>query len=399
MNLNSITSKISLVFLISISILIALFFFYIDYEKKRKYVVVERYYENITKYLKEHRMDKYDLINHMKSLPFEIVEKPKEVLENSNSIIMKREYDLLEYKDILYFHIKTPFTQVLFKDLNMYSFSNYSYIIFVFLLLLLISLYIWLIRSLQPLKDLKTNITSFSQGNLSINCKSDKKDEIADVSNEFDKAVRKIELLLNSRQLFLRTIMHELKTPIAKGRIVSELIDDEKQKGRMVNIFKRLDFLINDFSKVEQVVSQNYKITKQIISLSLIFDDAFRSLLLENSNDKISLNLEEEKKVKADLSLMSMVFKNLIDNALRYSSDGKVKIKQNENEIIFISKGVKLQKDINEYFKPFHNDVESKNHGMGLGLYIVKSILNMHNYEFEYEYIDDNNIFKIIINH
>jgi len=399
MNLNSITSKISLVFLISISILIALFFFYIDYEKKRKYVVVERYYENITKYLKEHRMDKYDLINHMKSLPFEIVEKPKEVLENSNSIIMKREYDLLEYKDILYFHIKTPFTQVLFKDLNMYSFSNYSYIIFVFLLLLLISLYIWLIRSLQPLKDLKTNITSFSQGNLSINCKSDKKDEIADVSNEFDKAVRKIELLLNSRQLFLRTIMHELKTPIAKGRIVSELIDDEKQKRRMVNIFKRLDFLINDFSKVEQVVSQNYKITKQIISLSLIFDDAFKSLLLENSNDKISLNLEEEKKVKADLSLMSMVFKNLIDNALRYSSDGKVKIKQNENEIIFISKGVKLQKDINEYFKPFHNDVESKNHGMGLGLYIVKSILNMHNYEFEYEYIDDNNIFKIIINH
>ena len=399
MNLNSITSKISLVFLISISILIALFFFYIDYEKKRKYVVVERYYENITKYLKEHRMDKYDLINHMKSLPFEIVEKPKEVLENSNSIIMKREYDLLEYKDILYFHIKTPFTQVLFKDLNMYSFSNYSYIIFVFLLLLLISLYIWLIRSLQPLKDLKTNITSFSQGNLSINCKSDKKDEIADVSNEFDKAVRKIELLLNSRQLFLRTIMHELKTPIAKGRIVSELIDDEKQKGRMVNIFKRLDFLINDFSKVEQVVSQNYKITKQIIPLSLIFDDAFKSLLLENSNDKISLNLEEEKKVKADLSLMSMVFKNLIDNALRYSSDGKVKIKQNENEIIFISKGVKLQKDINEYFKPFHNDVESKNHGMGLGLYIVKSILNMHNYEFEYEYIDDNNIFKIIINH
>ncbi|APW65962.1 hypothetical protein LPB137_08875 [Poseidonibacter parvus] len=399
MNLNSITSKISLVFLISISILIALFFFYIDYEKKRKYVVVERYYENITKYLKEHRMDKYDLINHMKSLPFEIVEKPKEVLENSNSIIMKREYDLLEYKDILYFHIKTPFTQVLFKDLNMYSFSNYSYIIFVFLLLLLISLYIWLIRSLQPLKDLKTNITSFSQGNLSINCKSDKKDEIADVSNEFDKAVRKIELLLNSRQLFLRTIMHELKTPIAKGRIVSELIDDEKQKGRMVNIFKRLDFLINDFSKVEQVVSQNYKITKQIISLSLIFDDAFKSLLLENSNDKIFLNLEEEKKVKADLSLMSMVFKNLIDNALRYSSDGKVKIKQNENEIIFISKGVKLQKDINEYFKPFHNDVESKNHGMGLGLYIVKSILNMHNYEFEYEYIDDNNIFKIIINH
>lgn len=398
MNLNSITSKISLIFLISISILIALFFFYLDYESKQKYSNVENYYENISRYFKDNNMNKDSLINHMKSLPFEIVSNPKEVLENCNPIIMKRGYDLLEYKNILYFHIKTPFMQVLYRDLNLYTFSYYSYIIFIFLLVLLVSLYIWLIKSLQPLKDLKTNITSFSQGNLSINCKSNKKDEIADVSNEFDKAVRKIELLLSSRQLFLRTIMHELKTPIAKGRIVSELIDDEKQKRRMIDIFKRLDFLINDFSKVEQVVSQNYEIRKQTVCLSSIFNDSFKSLLLENSNDKISLDLNEDKKVKVDLSLMSMVFKNLIDNAIRYSSDAKVNIKQNDNELLFISKGVKLQKDIDEYFKPFHNDVESKNHGMGLGLYIVKAILDIHDYKFEYEYIDDNNIFKIIIN-
>ena len=398
MNLNSITSKVSLIFLISISILIALFFFYIDYEKKQKYLVVENYYGNITKYLKDNRMDRDDLINHIKRLPFKLVAKPKVVLEKGTPLIIKGEYDLLEYNNTLYFHIKTPFTQVLFKDLNIYTFSNYSYVYFTFLLLLLISLYIWLIKSLQPLKDLKTNITSFSQGDLTINCKSDKKDEIADVSNEFDKAVRKIELLLNSRQLFLRTIMHELKTPIAKGRIVSELIDEEKQKRRMIDIFKRLDFLIDDFSKVEQVVSQNYEITKETVFLSSIFNDSFKSLLLENINDKIFLSLTEDKKIKVDSSLMSMVFKNLIDNAIRYSSDAKVNIKQNDNELLFISNGIKLKKDIKEYFKPFHNDVESKNHGMGLGLYIVKSILDMHEYRFEYEYINGKNIFKIIIN-
>ena len=89
--------------------------------------------------------------------------------------------------------------------------------------------FLWIIQSLRPLKNLKDQIQSFSNGNLEIDCKSDKKDEIADVANEFDTAVKKIALLLNSRQLFLRTVMHELKTPIAKGRIVSELIDDNKQ--------------------------------------------------------------------------------------------------------------------------------------------------------------------------
>ena len=53
--------------------------------------------------------------------------------------------------------------------------------------------------------------------------------------------------------------MHELKTPIAKGRIVSELIDDNKQKDRMISIFDKLNFLINDFSNIEQIVSKNYK--------------------------------------------------------------------------------------------------------------------------------------------
>ena len=396
MNLNSITTKISLIFLFSISILIALFFLYIDYEKKQEYKKIENYYKNISSYLRDKKMDKKDTIKYLQQLSFTLADNHNEILDNGHAIFSKRGFELFIYKKSYYLHMANPFFRVLFKDPRIFTFSYSPYLIFIFLFLFLIFLYLWLIKSLQPLKELKNNISHFSNGDLSISCKSNKKDEIAEVSNEFDKAVRKIELLLNSRQLFLRTIMHELKTPIAKGRIVSELIDNEKQKNRMIDIFKRLDFLINDFSKVEQVISQNYKIIKQNIYLTLIFDEAFNSLLIDNRDDKIFLNIDKKNKINGDLSLMSMVFKNLIDNALRYSLDGKIEILEIKNELLFISNGKKLEKEFCEYFKPFHNDVKSKNHGMGLGLYIVKSILDMHDFDFKYEHQNDKNIFRII---
>jgi len=94
-----------------------------------------------------------------------------------------------------------------------------------------------------------------------------------------------------------------------------------------------------------------------------------------------------------------VLFKDLtIYNETKYSDNKKVQIVIKENEILFISLGNKLEKELDEYFKPFHNDTKAKNHGMGLGLYIVKSIIDMHDFKFDYEYKKGNNIFKIIFN-
>ena len=395
MNLNSITTKISLIFFIALCILLALFFFSIDYENKQKHASVINYHQNISNYLKQERMPKHEVVKYLKTLSFEDSRNPFEVIPNGDIVYMERGFETIEYKNQYYFHVVTPFFRVLFKDLSIYKNTTYSYIVFPILLLLIISIYIWLIKSLQPLKELKENISNFSKGDLSISCKSDKKDEIADVSNEFDNAVRKIELLLNSRQLFLRTVMHELKTPIAKGRIVSELIDNNKQKDRMITIFERLDYLINDFSRIEQVVSESYKLIRHRHNTNEIIHDALNVLMLENNKEKVEIELLYDNKINVDLPLMSMVFKNLIDNAIRYSSDSKIKIQEGYNEILFISSGEKLAKDIEEYYKPFHNDTQSKNHGMGLGLYIVKSILDIHGFTFIYSHDENKNIFKI----
>lgn len=396
MNLNSIITRITLIFISAIILLVGVFYFYLNYEKEQKYMQVSAYYENLSNYLFINRKNKEEIINYFETLNFEIQENPDEVILEGDLLVAKRGFETIVFKNDFYFHVITPDFKILFKDLSKYKNSFISYIVFPIFLILLIVIYIWLLKSLYPLKELKNNIKKFSEGDLNIDCRSNKKDEIAQVSNEFDNSVKKIELLLESRQLFLRTIMHELKTPIAKGRIVSELVEDEKQKDRMITIFEKLDFLINDFGKVEEVISKNYNLKSHDYFVKEILDNSISMLILDKKDDKLDLQIDESSKMKVDFELMSMVFKNLIDNALKYSEDKKIKIVQKGKSIKFISKGEKLEKSFEEYFKPFHNTTKSKTHGMGLGLYIVKSILDMHEMDFKYKFKNGSNIFEIM---
>jgi len=395
MNFNSITTKITLIFLFTFTLLIAVFVFYLNFENKQKYNQVISYHGSVNNYLMANKMPPQGVIKELETRNFKAVDNVQEVLRQGNILIQKRPYETILFNNKFYFHVLTPRFRILFEDLTQYEDDYSAYYLFSIFFILLIFIYIWLIRSLKPLSQLKTHISQFAKGELNINCKSDKKDEIAEVANEFNNAVKEIDLLLKSRQLFLRTVMHELKTPIAKGRIVSELVDNDKQKDRLVLIFEKLDFLINDFAKVEQVVSNNYDLNKRNFTLKEVVSHSVSMLMLENSREKIQVDIHSDLKLNVDLDLVSMSFKNLIDNALKYSSNAKVSIKDYKGELHFISEGKKLSRPLEEYFKPFHNDTTSKNHGMGLGLYIVYSILKMHDMQLTYEYKNGYNFFKI----
>jgi len=398
MNLNSLRTKITLIFLITFLMILALIPMYIEYEKKTFYQQTERRYKQISTYINTHHLEEDRVISYLKSLSFDYLASPQFILEEVDLPMDGRDFHIFIYEKSYYFYINTPVFRILFKDVGEYQRNNMVYLLFSFVLFILLLIYAWLIKSLQPLYDLKNDIAKFAEGDLTISCSSSKKDEIAEVANEFDRAVKKIDLLLHSRQLFLRTVMHELKTPIAKGRIVSELLEEKRQRDRLIFIFEKLDFLINDFAKVEEIVSHNYDLNLESELVEDLIYNAIEMLMLENPYDKISLDLSLESSVNVDFYLLSMVIKNLIDNGLKYSTDKRVHLKENKNALDVCSKGERLKRPLSDYFEPFHNEADRSKQGMGLGLYIVKSVLDIHEMYLAYKHEEGVNIFSISFN-
>ncbi len=264
--------------------------------------------------------------------------------------------------------------------------------VFSVVFLLIIMLYLWVVRSLHPISELKNKIKTFSEGNLDIQCAADRDDEIGEVANEFDHAVTMIRELLQSRQLFLRAIMHELKTPIGKGRLMSEMLTDEKSKARLHSIFERLNLLIDEFAKIEQITSKNFDLKVMPYKMTDLLEASIDMLMIENPGRLITVETKEDYIVKVDFELFTLVIKNLLDNAIKYSTDKHVLIVIEHERIEIINKGEALAEPLENYYKPFHT---SKN-SLGLGIYIVKSILDIHHMELEYAHKEGKNIFSIV---
>ena len=308
--------------------------------------------------------------------------------------VLRANLKVLREKKSRYLLLKHRKFHLLLKDNE--SFDPPFTLIFGYLgsLLFLIGLYVWLTRSLNPLKILQGHIEEVANGDLSISFKSEKSDEIAQVSNAFDDALRKVESLIDSRQLFLRAIMHELKTPIGKGKILNSFLEEEKLKDGYDEVFHRLELLLGEFAKIEQMLSANYEVKMAKYNAQDLVEQALELMLLDDEMvDKNVFIVENTPLVLyTDFTLYPLALKNLIDNAMKYSEDGKVEIVINNDGISVCSSGVQFTDNIESYYKPFH----SSSKGMGLGLYIVYSSLEMLNLELQYTYSNGKNSFKIL---
>lgn len=260
----------------------------------------------------------------------------------------------------------------------------------------LIFFYILVLKSLLPLSLLRREVNKFANGNMDIKVISDNVDEIGDLSREFAKAANKINEMNKARILFLRAIMHELKTPITKGRIVTEMLSDTKAKDRLISVFTRLNTIIDDFAKIEEMNTHNYKISKTKFKLIDLIQNINKMLLIEEERPRNVMLINRESEILADFDVMSLSVKNLLDNAIKYSDDQRVVIFVDGSDLVVQNKGKPFKDDINKYFSPFYSDgSDNKQKGLGLGMYIIKNTIDAQGFVLDYKYIDGNHYFYI----
>jgi len=336
------------------------------------------------------RQQKVESLLQMKFL------KPEQIpdLTHYKLIIERKNLQIYRNKQQIYFVHQAPNRhRKLYLSYVSENEKDYSLILFALLIDIFISLfYLYVIKRLQPLQKLKKKIIGFAQGELEVDTPQKSKDEIAEVSNEFNQAIAKIKALQESRNLFLRNIMHELKTPIAKGKLISDLIDDDKNQKRLQTIFARFEYLLSEFTKIEQVTSNAMTLNKKRFRVVDIIDNAFDLLLIES--EQLELEINDNLEIDADFELFSTALKNLIDNALKYSSK-RAKIMVDKESISIVSYGEKLK---NSHFETaFNRAFEDSSRGLGLGLYITHHIVKKHGFKLEYEHSEGVNKFVIYV--
>ena len=211
--------------------------------------------------------------------------------------------------------------------------------------ILLIWFYFFIIKKLKPLALLKDNMIRLSKGDFKISTKIEGKDEIAQVANEFDKALKQLRELRDSRNLFLRNIMHELKTPITKGKLITDMYDDCERKFILIRVFQRLEYLLGEFTKIEEFTSGKMVLTKKSIYVIESIEQAFDILLLDMNDIDIENNFD--LKLNIDFELFSIALKNLIDNSIKYNTNGNPKVFY----VLSVDVGRKRDKSAFEIFK------------------------------------------------
>ena len=408
----SIYNKIRIIFLVAVLFTTAFFgsFFYIQKSNhiqsiEKRYMqtslYIHRYFrQNITKGKRAHLKDP-NLKLFLTESDFSFVKnhkKIKNIIENSHLVHQRKvQNSRLEVRGIkgqFYLYIKNPRFQVMLKDKQRAVFPWQILLWYSLALLFLTALYFWLTRSLKPLKTLQRQIQKVVDGDLSVSVKSNKNDEIAQVANAFDDALRKLESLINSRQLFLRSIMHELKTPIAKGKLLNEFLENSSsQKGGYEAVFERLELLIEEFSKIERMLSSSYKAKLAPYNAQDIIEQALELMIMDEDEIQKSVTIVQQApcSIYTDFELLSLAIKNLIDNAIKYSPDNSVKITIKQNGIQISNTGTQFTDSIEPYLEPFHG----QKHGLGLGLYIVQNIIKMLSLEIEYSYTNGENTFWV----
>ncbi|MCF6244493.1 MAG: ArsS family sensor histidine kinase [Sulfurovum sp.] len=402
----SVTTFIHILFSVAIAILIATFFLFISWNKdsqkieefKRFQFISISFLSNLQTAYNPDKLQK--LYKELRVFPLEEKKekKIKKKIEGGGKTVFTGgssvgQVRVFKIDDNYYIYIQRMGYNLMLKDNREKNYNfEYAVSIGVFLIGLLLLLYLAVLKKLSPLKKLHQQIQRFAQGDMQTRITYLYDDEIGKIAKSFDDAIVRIGELSQSKNLFMRNMMHELKTPITKGRIIVEMIEDESTKKVLVRAFERMNELISELAELERVTTHSFEPNFEYVMLSEIISESQELLMAQSSCVKIQI---DDRALTTDKKLMALVLKNLIDNGLKYGVNKQVILRTSKGIIEVVSQGDELEHPLSYYTEPF-SQAEKRSAGFGLGLYIVESILQKLGYSLAYVYQDGNNVFSII---
>lgn len=251
----------------------------------------------------------------------------------------------------------------------------------------------------KPLRDTTEKANRLAAEDYSVTFDSSGYREIEELNSALDYAAEELGVAANLRKELIANVSHDLRTPLTMIKGYAEVMKDipgemnEENLQAIIDESTRLSNLVSDLLDISKLQSGAVPIEKKSFSITACTEDILSrfSMLSQQKGYKLSFERGENVSVFADKARIEQVLYNLISNAVNYSDNRKeiiVKQTVRDNvvriEVIDSGKGIapeKLQHIWDRYYRA------DKNHqravvGSGLGLSIVKEILDLHQAHF-----------------
>lgn len=250
----------------------------------------------------------------------------------------------------------------------------------------------------RPLSDMAEAAKRFSKGDFSSRVLIKRNDEIGQLAEEFNNMADSLALSEGTRRSFIANVSHELKTPMTTiGGFVDGILDgtiSSDKQSYYLNIVsaevKRLSRLVQSMLALSRIDSRTLKPSKQKFNLTEVIIEtliSFEQKIVQKNINMYGLDNIAEINIDGDKDMLHQVVYNLFENAVKFTNENgyiKISAKLEPNRTIInienSCNGINSE-EIKHIFERFYKTDKSRSrdkNGMGLGLYIVKTILQIH---------------------
>jgi signal transduction histidine kinase len=241
-------------------------------------------------------------------------------------------------------------------------------------------------RLLLPLRLLGNGVTALSEGHLDVVVPKRADDEFGRLTDAFNRMVDRIKEMIRARDRLLLDVSHELRSPLTRLKVALELVADPEMKARMTADVAEMEIMVSELLELERLRDgSGIRTTRH--NLAALLDDVVANFHDRRPGVHLAVT-SPEIIVNIDADRMRTVFRNLLENAVKYSLPEsrpvEVLAAQNgERAMIRVTDdgpGIP-EADMVNLFEPFFRVDRSrskKTGGYGLGLSIAKRIVEAH---------------------
>ncbi|WP_411170607.1 histidine kinase dimerization/phospho-acceptor domain-containing protein [Clostridium sp. MB05] len=271
----------------------------------------------------------------------------------------------------------------------------------------------------KPLRNLSISMEEFTLGKDIKDIEINTEDEIADLTKTYNSMKNQLNNQEKTLREFFNNVTHELKTPVTAISLYSQILRDENIKEMDDEFLNRASRrIVLECEKMKKLVEKilessrgkiNKSKSKSEFSLTNIIKEILEDLELRLKSSGIYIKEDlQEVMFYGVLEDFEQIILNLLDNSIKYSVDNEININLYEDEkeitLEIKNKYAEIPLEIRDkLLEPFikynsYKDISKEVSSSGLGLYLCSELAKENGWILSYEIIDDDIIFKLILN-